>query len=496
MVELEDFDEEFVSKLQELSKDVISIIDNEFDGELPTRSVYVAEEGTIVEKDIEWPGRILNQYRSEISEPLRETAEWMEDNPDRSYRPETVIDPFRSESQPVTNDFIQNPSDKHLIATFEMYLFEIVEDVINRGEKLEYDDEAFTEAAKRHLINTSYMGPLGRISEEYKVVFPLLNFALSGEALELDADVRIIDRFDREWISHIELSELTAQELAGIYTFEGSRKFRGSRTAFNDASHGLKISMNGSASASHDDQVRAAIISGLRLFKQESPEVHGGPGYRMRPGALSHRENISNVCVSMKPMSTRTGAQSRKRYELQSNERDEFSEFWRSYKDKLNTESDDNTSKSIRRFNEMYRKTNIEDRVVDCAIALEGTLLQDVSPGSSITFRMMLRSGLLLDEAVRFDRKTVRELFKSIYAARGDIVHKNSQLEEVIEKNDIFELDIFDKDRDRPDDFVEVIRTLLARVLLRYIQKEVDEGKSVAEVNQEIDTAALNAEYQ
>jgi hypothetical protein len=292
------------------------------------------------------------------------------------------------------------------------------------------------------------------------------------------------------------LSKLTAEELASVYMWEGSREFRNTGNAFNESSHGIKIRMNGSPHASHDDQVRAAIVSGLRLFKQESPEIHGGPGYRMIPGALSHREDILDVCVSMKPMSTRTGAQSRQRYELQSNERDEFSEFWRRYKNKLNTESDDNTSKSIRRYNEMYRKTNFEDQVVDCAIALEGTLLQDVNPGSSITFRMMLRSGLLLDEAVSFDRKTVRELFKSIYAARGDIVHKNSQLEEVIEKNDIFELDVFDKDRDRPDDFVEVIRILLARILLRYIQKEVDEGKSVAEVNQEIDTAALNAEYQ
>jgi hypothetical protein len=103
MAELEDFDEEFVNRLQKLAEDVISIVDGEFDGELPTRSVYVADGGTVVEKDIEWPGRILNQYRSEISEPLRETAEWMEANPDKSYRPETIIDPFRGKTQPVRN---------------------------------------------------------------------------------------------------------------------------------------------------------------------------------------------------------------------------------------------------------------------------------------------------------------------------------------------------------------------------------------------------------
>ena len=60
----------------------------------------------------------------------------------------------------------------------------------------------------------------------------------------------------------------------------------------------------------------------------------------------------------------------------------------------------------------MYRKTNVEDRIVDCAIALEGTLLQDINLRSSLTFRMVLRSGILLDNRIRFDRPTIREIFR------------------------------------------------------------------------------------
>lgn len=75
---------------------------------------------------------------------------------------------------------------------------------------------------------------------------------------------------------------------------------------------------------------------------------------------------------------------------------------------------------------------------MDCAIALEGTLLQDINPGSSLTFRLMLRSGLLLDRIVE-DRERVREFFRALYSARGDIVHSNKQLEKFINDYDQFD---------------------------------------------------------
>jgi len=46
-----------------------------------------------------------------------------------------------------------------------------------------------------------------------------------------------------------------------------------------------------------------------------------------------------------------------------------------------------------------------------------------------------------------------------------------------------------------PRQFVLIARDVLTKILLVYIVEEVDRGKSIAEVNQEVDEAALNAQY-
>jgi hypothetical protein len=493
MVELEGFSEEFMSILRKSVREFISTVDNDYTGELPTRTIYSVKGRTVSEKDITWPGIILQQYQDESAKAFQEIAEWIEANPDKSYRWEGVFDPARSEEQPVTSDWIHDPNREQLIESFKTDLLELTTEIVNYTGGIEYNEEAFTSATETFMIEMNSMMDSRSKSREYRVIFPLLNFTLEGQRIELDESLYLVDRLDGEWISHIELSELTAEELASVYTSERSRQFRGVQKAFNKSSHGIKIHMHGSPHASNDYQVRAAVIAALRLFKHRQPEVHGGPGYRMTSGALYHRENIFDISGSIGPMSTRGGARFREKYKIEVNEREDFSEFWKTYKDKLNIESDKNVSKSLRRLNEMYRKTNVEDRIVDCASALEGTLLQDINPGSSLTFRMMLRSGILLDNRIRFDRPTIREIFRAIYIARGEIVHSNRRLEEIIDNNDRFAM--FNGNKPAPRQFVLIARDVLTKILLVYIVEEVDMSKSIAEVNQEVDEAALNAQY-
>lgn len=475
MTDLDDFDEEFVDRLRESTAEFIELVEAEYEGDLPSRTIYVPEGETIVEKEITRPRFVLENSKDIGAEVFRETAEWIEANPDRSYRWE---DPYLDQER--------------LIESFAHDLVELSYEIVEAAGELVWKEEAFERAAKRFLVDMSYMGPLGPISTEFKTVFPLTGFTFSGEKIELANDIHIVDRHDGEWIAQIEISKLTPKEIATIYTTERSRNI-GEKKGTRQASHGIKVSMNGSPYAANDEQVRAAVVTGLRLFKPLETSVHGDKGYRMMRGPLAYREGILDVYMSMGPMSKPVPPYSRRAYEMSSDEKKWFEEFWSRYKNEFNTESGSNIARSLRRFNETYQKPNIEDRIVDCAIALEGTLLQDINPGSSLTFRLMLRSGLLLENDAVYSREILREIFRAIYIARGEIVHSNRQLDEIIEGSDRFE--IFDTGKPAPRGFASISRRLLGRTLLRYIIEKVDNGKSIAEINQEMDTAALNADY-
>lgn len=476
MTDINDFDKEFVSRIRESTAEFIRVLRTEYKGNLPKRRIYVPEGRSVVEKDVARPRLVLQNSKNIGAKIFRDTAEWIEANPDRSYRWEDT-----------------HLEQEHLIEDFAHDLIELCYDIVEATGGLVWEEEAFERAAERFLIDMSYMGPLGPISTEFKTIFPLTGFTFSGEKIELASDIRILDRQDGEWIAQIEISELTPKEVATIYTCERSRSI-GEGRAPGEISHGIKINMNGSPYAANDEQVRTAVITGLRLFKSLAASVHGNRGYRMAEGPLAYREGILDVYATIGPMSTPVPPYSRRTYNMRSEEKEWFGEFWSRYKDEFNAESESNIARSLRRFNETHQKQNVEDRIVDCAIALEGTLLQDVNPGSSITFRLMLRSGLLLDNKTPYNRETIREVFRAIYIARGEIVHSNRQLDEIIEENKRFE--IFDTGKPTPREFASITRHLLGRTLLRYIVEKVDIGRSVAEVNQEMDAAALNADYQ
>lgn len=491
MTELTDFDEEFIQRLRETTATFIEAIEADYDGELPVKTIYVVENGQIIEKEIDYPRAVIDAYYGNSSSILRETAEWLEEHPDKSYRWEgEIVDPSLDSKTIYAEDIISDPNQEQLIRTFENDLISLSSAIVSYTGELTWNEKEFEIATKEWLIDHSFLTSTDYISKEFKSVSPLINLSSVDRKIELEPDLPIVNRYDKEWVSHIEISELTPTEIASIYTFENARKI-GEAGAHDEASYAIKIKMNGSPSATNDNQVRAAVVTALRLLKPQEPAVHGDKLYRLLPGSLNYREGIIDVQSASPAMSTPLPPHSKNTYELDSHDKKDLENFWSTYNNILNIESGRNIAKSLRRYNEMHQKPNLEDQVVDCAIALEGTLLQDINPGSSLTFRLMLRSGLLLDKIV-VDRKRTMDFFRALYRARGDIVHSNKQLEEIIDDG---QFDFLGENGSTPREIVKTSQYLLAYILRLYMKKEVEDGKSIAEVNQEMDTAALNANY-
>ena len=82
--------------------------------------------------------------------------------------------------------------------------------------------------------------------------------------------------------------------------------------------------MNGSHAATNDDQVRAAVVTALRLLEPQEPAVHGDKLYRMQPGPLNHREGIVEVVSASGAMSTPTAPISKKTYKIDSRKKNEI----------------------------------------------------------------------------------------------------------------------------------------------------------------------------
>lgn len=231
------------------------------------------------------------------------------------------------------------------------------------------------------------------------------------------------------------------------------------------------------------------VVTALRLFKPRST-----PGY-----VYAYAEPTTKYTGGETVGSAVVRSSHRIYYnscELSESEGDEFAEFYNRYQHLIRTESDGGEySRPLRRFNEMCRKGSEEDCIVDCAIALEGTLL-DTLQSSSFTFRLGLRGGILLDGGLPYSRDEIRSFLESLYFARGEVVHSDLQMERIlnkIENHDHYELPVLDSPTER--EYVQEARVFLAGVLREYMEANVDRGTSIADVNREMDEAARNVSY-
>lgn len=227
------------------------------------------------------------------------------------------------------------------------------------------------------------------------------------------------------------------------------------------------------------------VVTGLRLF-----EPHGTPEYD-RGFAKADFPFTTTDTTRASLRGGRAGI----RYnvcELEAAEESDFADFFAAHRGLIKTETEGMFSRSLRRLNQMNEKGDDADCIVDCAIAFEETILKTVTQGASFTFRLRLRDSLLLDGRVPYNRGEIRSFFRALYYARGEIVHSDKPLSEIVSE-DRFELETISDPDSR--EFVQHARVFLAEVIKEYMKHRTDQGLSIADVNEEIDEAFYDTTY-
>lgn len=133
---------------------------------------------------------------------------------------------------------------------------------------------------------------------------------------------------------------------------------------------------------------------------------------------------------------------------------------------------------SIRRFNQVYYRRNVEDSIIDLVIALESCLLHGER---AQTYRLAQRGAALLRR-----KKKPSETFKilrALYRTRNSIVHDGKPLQEIISQGKIHDVPA--------KQFLPKVLECTRGILICYLA-QVEAGKSIQEVNSDVDQLILN----
>lgn len=470
-----DFHEEDVKdRLQDAVQDFIQRVASEHD-EIPSREVYrVAESGNEGREAVANPSRVFTEYRISADKDtpiLRDASEWL-------YNSDNGFELNLSDED--GND-IENPDKDQVIPWYTNEILMFAGQVMDYSGDFIYSDEAFDAAFE------DYFKPKYSDSNCYEVIVPLLNFHGPDTVIKLNPDIEIGRNENHNGkITHIEVSPLTRGEKSGIFTFE-SRAFSLGSTGMRGASrwsHKLKFECetDGVKHGGLENKVIDRVLTVLRLFKPETADMGSQGHYRRNPNWLDYREGITNIDSST--WSSRTPTLRGLGYELEEDDITEFRDFWRSYRHEIDSETGSDLSTAIRRFNQTYSKETDEDRLIDCVIAFEATLLNEITQHASYRFRLPLRAGLLLDEASDHNRQYIHQFFKRVYDARSNVVHTGGELQEQSVLSETL----------RPSEFAKKTRDFLRLAILQYVDNQ-SEGKNIRETNQEIDDAMKKAPF-
>lgn len=135
---------------------------------------------------------------------------------------------------------------------------------------------------------------------------------------------------------------------------------------------------------------------------------------------------------------------------------------------------------ALRRFNQVYGRHLIEDRIIDLTIALESSLL--AKERDELNYRLSLRgAALLADTEPPWETGRSQVLLKTMYEVRSGIVHNGQQLadlEKVIRKLQPIGI----PPQEFPQQCEDIVRDILRAYVLR-----LEGSRSVEVVNQELE---------
>lgn len=238
-----------------------------------------------------------------------------------------------------------------------------------------------------------------------KSICLLLGFDSEVEEIDLGNGLKI------RKISKDEIVELWRESgwFRGLVEF--SFKFR-----FTPIKYILELSMEAPKIAGDEEyKVEPAdmkfekVVSALRLFKggwvdypfireRVTSTLPSGSHYAMK------RSDITGGPVGIS-------------YKLSKEETDDFKEFYKRIEKKI-----DCSKIPLKRFNETYRRVNVEDKLIDYLIAFEALFLRGTKILTHIGRTIGIASSMLLGKTDE-EREEIRDFLEKAYSIRNDIVH-------------------------------------------------------------------------
>ncbi|MDJ1433584.1 HEPN domain-containing protein [Halostagnicola sp. A-GB9-2] len=305
-------------------------------------------------------------------------------------------------------------------------------------------------------------------------------------------------------ISHLTnptISKLTNNEMTGLQTYgtpgmvvkKGQTQKRlkwtnkldlnlrvKDRQSFYDADRtGIGRGWTGTAARTVATDIVKQILTSIRLFLPER-DVSIGPLYNLERSWMTHRGICVNVYGTYYTNLTQQEPMfSRNHLRLSKEQFYDFQEYYDSYGSHFDLTGEGLTL-ALNRLNQMYQKSNYQDKIVDCFIGLETTLLKDGGASSKIADR----GTTLLRHHPSLDVRYIHDLLSLLTRIRNGIVHNNAQVGDYIDlENET------DPPNARPVEKVSVkniinqARSILGHVIREYAYLMEKEGKSIQEVN-------------
>jgi len=466
------------TKIQEAIEDYIQIIDTN-NAEVPTETIYrqtaPPEENrsedmvepvekyyiTTEEVEVARPSEVVDNYKR--LGLFEEVAEWM----------------IEKEATPNLDKVIRGPPDENeytnerIINGIRRVLRDLAGNVMDCAGGFEYNEEDFERIFDELIV------PLYSEDIISTFIIPLDNFdSEDGEVSLSPPDY--VDQLDQVVeVEEFKISEFTHNERSGIHNEKQTpdEKIFGYDTRMVRTTHKLKIRIRTQqVPVRLIDSLADHVLFSLRLIKPKS-DIDLGKKYQKSDRYESYEYEIPSVFDvnifqtnenkrGISPHIDRNG------YKVENLEM--IGEFWNQYSENIPAppirQDRGAYSRPIERLNQMYEKSRLEDAIIDCAIAMESTLIKDGG-------KMPQRAVVALEEEDEHSPSFIYDFFRTLWAERNNVVHEDSKIESVQ----------IDGEEYSAHEFIRLSRFFLSKVIIRYIDLEKEnEDMNTTQINRDI----------
>ena len=446
------------------------------------------------EKIIDEPSRIITFYSSRQQEFFEETAEWMHET-GNGFGLNEPADPDDEDVVFLGAPEDYEPPEEPNLFSYVNALFNFAGTVMDYSGGYAVTDGGFDRAYEEHWLPKYETG-----LETFEIIIPLhlFNIPRDDEAvIELSPEFELRRRRHNFYrVESLRICPITDSERLGVHTSSAGGGERFSLNPVDACEYKIhaEIAAREPEGTLYDpgEEIGGRLATALRLFDPdpETGDLIVGTSFRQEPSWLEFREGVPDFTVIGDAHKDRT--QRQEAYLLYPDTVDEFTEFWGHHCRRIRLDRDGQFTRSIQRFNEIWSKRFYEDQLLDCLIGLEGLLLQGVGSGSSITLRLKLRGGQILHDRLSYEREYIQKFLQDIYSLRGDIVHENQYLADVLERNS--RLKVLDEMFDHPKDVVAEARRFMGASIVAYMDLTEKTGLSIDEIGELMDEAALGVD--